>query len=38
MKQCQIEFSHGFAALENLDYSEDMRRAKENIKQYQNLS
>jgi len=32
MKQCQVEFSHGFAALENLNDSEDMRRARENIK------
>jgi hypothetical protein len=32
MKQYQIEFSHRFAALGNLNDSEDMGRAWENIK------
>ena len=33
MKQCQIEFTNSFAALENLTDSEDIIRAWENIKE-----
>ena len=31
--QLEIEISHRFAALENLNYSEDINRAWENIKE-----
>jgi len=38
MKHCQIKFSHRFAALENLNDSEDMRRTWENIKDSNKIS
>jgi hypothetical protein len=37
-KQYQIKFSKRFAALENLNDSEDINRAWENIRRKQNLS
>jgi hypothetical protein len=37
-KQYQMKISNRFAALENLNVSEDINRAWENIKEYQNLS
>jgi hypothetical protein len=36
-KQYQIKISNRFAALENLNVSEEINRAWENIKEYQNL-
>jgi len=36
-KQCQIEITNRFAALENLSDGEDINRAWENIKENQNL-
>jgi hypothetical protein len=38
MKQYQIKFPHRFAALENLNDSEDMSRAWGNIKDSNNIS
>jgi hypothetical protein len=37
-KRYQIKISNRFAGLENLNDSEDINRAWENIKEYQNLS